>query len=68
METRSDFNDELLAALSALEQCPEAYPGAPDKERDARFMKAAVCLRTWYRHEAITHKPELVVTHTKDSF
>ena len=58
MDTRFDFTTELLSALEAATEVDDAR----------LFMKAAVALRGWYRHEALAHKPELVVSHTADVF
>lgn len=58
METRSDFNSELVASLQAA--------SAGNEPR--LFMKAVLALRAWYRHEALLHKPELIVQHTADVF
>ncbi|KVP65589.1 hypothetical protein WJ96_04270 [Burkholderia ubonensis] len=61
METRADFSSELVASLQAAQASGE--PGEP-----RLFMKAVLALRAWYRHEAILHKPELIVQHTADVF
>lgn len=58
MDARFDFTTELLSALEAATEVDDAR----------LFMKAVVALRAWYRHEALAHKPELIVSHTKDVF
>jgi hypothetical protein len=70
MEKRSDFDSELIAALQAAATTFNVYFDTVEqsKAHSAKFVKAAVALRTWYRHQAIAFKPELVVQHTKDLF
>jgi hypothetical protein len=70
METRADFDSELIAALLTVAASSTVYFSSVEesKAHNAKFVKAAVALRTWYRHQAIKFKPEMVVQHTKDLF
>lgn len=55
----ADFDVTLLYALQATQE-----------NRDDRglFVKAALALRAWYRHEALKEKPELIVRNSADVF
>jgi hypothetical protein len=68
METRSSYSFELIEALKAAAMYQGDISDAAENLRSATFIKAAVCLRSWYRHEALTQKPELILEHTKDVF
>lgn len=58
MDTKSDFGLSLVAALRATRKSSD----------NAVFVKAALALRAWYRHEVLRNKPELVVQHTAEVF
>jgi hypothetical protein len=68
MENRSSYSFELIEALKAAAMFHNDFSTETEKVRSATFIKAAVCLRSWYRHEALTQKPELILEHTKDVF
>ncbi|MBU9199844.1 PcfJ domain-containing protein [Burkholderia multivorans] len=55
----ADFDVSLLTALQSTQE-----------NRDDRklFVKAAMALRAWYRHEALKEKPELIVRNSRDAF
>jgi hypothetical protein len=59
MENRSEFEDELVFATMC---------SAANREDSRAFIKAALALRAWYRHEALSHKPEMLIQHTADVF
>jgi hypothetical protein len=55
----ADFDVSLLTALQSTQD-----------NRDDRklFVKAAMALRAWYRHEALKEKPELIIRNSGDAF
>lgn len=68
MKTPIDFTQNLLSAVATYVEAADEAEKLVLPADGRPFMKAAVALRAWFRHAALTDKPELVVKAKANHF